>query len=393
MFTRGFTSTVGGGAPARRGAPAALLLAAALAVTGCGAAGDGDGSAGAKADRGVAAPEAARQEAGQQAGQEAGAYEQGASQADRGSADGESAADDAPDPAATHVIRTASLTVTAEDVPEKLARARTVVETAGGYVADEDTDSDSEGHDRSRMTLRVPPEEYQGVLDELAGLGEQVERKVSTKDVTDQVVDVESRIKTQKASVERVRKLMDEAGALSDVVTLEAELSSRQADLEALQSRLKSLESRTGMATITLVLREPDAEPAEPEEDGTPSFLDALAGGWHAFVSTVRWITVVLGVLLPFAAAALLVALVWRLVRPWLPRRPEGVLSRRTGPAVPPPPVAVPGPVAASGAAQGAAPDAGAARQDGDRAEGPGAAPEEAGAQKAPKPPKAPEKE
>ncbi|WP_101255393.1 DUF4349 domain-containing protein [Streptomyces barkulensis] len=378
MFTRGFTSTVGGGAPARRGASAALLLAAALAVTGCGVAGDGDGGAGAKADRGVAAPEApeaARQDAGQQAGQEAGAYEQGASQADREAADGERAADDAPDLAATHVIRTASLTVTAEDVPEKLARARAVVETAGGYVAGEDTDSDSEGHDRSRMTLRVPPEEYQGVLDELAGLGKQVERKVSAKDVTDQVVDVESRIRTQKASVERVRKLMDEAGALSDVVTLEAELSSRQADLEALQSRLKSLESRTGMATITLVLREPDAEPAERREDDTPSFLDALAGGWHAFVSTVRWITVVLGVLLPFAAAALLVALVWRLVRPWLPRRPQGAPAWRSGPAVPPPPVTVPEPVTAPGAARDpardAAPDAGAVREDGGRAEEP----------------------
>ncbi|MBN3931765.1 DUF4349 domain-containing protein [Streptomyces verrucosisporus] len=390
MFTRGFTATAGGGAPARRGASAALLLAAALAVTGCGAAGDGDGGAGARADRGAAAPEAAHQEAGRQAGREAGAYEQGASQADRGSADGERAADDAPDLAATHVIRTASLTVTAEDVPEKLARARTVVETAGGYVAEEDTDSDSQGHDRSRMTLRVPPEEYQGVLEELAGLGEQVERKVSAKDVTDQVVDVESRIRTQKASVERVRKLMDEAAALSDVVTLEAELSSRQADLEALQSRLKSLESRTGMATVTLVLREPDAEPAEPEEDDAPSFLDALSGGWHAFVSTVRWITVVLGVLLPFAAAALLVALVWRLVRPWLPCRPKGVLSRRTGPAVPTPPVTVPGPVAGSvagpGAASGAAPDADAVRDDGGRAKGPGAVPEE------PKGPEAPEK-
>ncbi|MFH0241812.1 DUF4349 domain-containing protein [Streptomyces sp. HK10] len=392
MFTGRFTPAVGG-APARRGASAAVLLAAALAVTGCGVAGDGGGSTAAKADRGVAAPEApgaARQEAGQRAGQEAGAYEQGASQTDREAAGGRRAADDAPDLAATHVIRTASLTVTAENVPEKLARARAVVETAGGYVADEDTGSDSEGHDRSRMTLRVPPEEYQGVLDELAGLGKQVERKVSAKDVTDQVVDVESRIKTQKASVERVRKLMDEAGALSDVVTLEAELSSRQADLEALQSRLKSLESRTGMATVTLVLREPDAEPVEREEDDTPSFLDALAGGWQAFVSTVRWITVVLGVLLPFAAAALLVTVVWRLVRPWLPRRPEGVLPRRTGPAVPPP-VAVPGP----GAAQDAAPGGGAAREEDGRAEGPGGGPVE-GRKKpgtTPEEPKAPEKE
>jgi hypothetical protein len=351
MFMRVFTSASVRG-PVRRGPLAAALLAAALAVTGCGAAGGGDEKeAASSADRGVAAPEApgaARQEAQEgregQEGQEGEAYEPGASQADREAAGSEEAAgaDEAPGPAATHVIRTASLTVVTEDVAGRVARARAVVESAGGYVAGEETERGGDD-DLSRMTLRVPPEEYEDVLEELAGLGKLVERRVSAKDVTDRVVDVESRIRTQKASVARVRALMDEAEELADVVALEAELSTRQADLESLQARLKSLEDRTGTATVTLLLHGPDAEPAG-EEDGAPSFLDALSGGWHAFVSTVRWFTVVLGVLLPFAAAALLAAVVWRLVRSRLPRRPEGSRPRRTGPAVPPP-VTVPGPV------------------------------------------------
>ncbi|MDG9706306.1 DUF4349 domain-containing protein [Streptomyces sp. DH37] len=344
--------------PGRRGPLAAALLAAALAVTGCGAAGGGDEKEAASADRGVAAPEApgaVPQEAregqeGQerQEGREGEAYEPGASQADRKAAGSQEAAgaDEAPGPAATHIVRTASLTVVTQDVAGRVARARAVVESAGGYVAGEETERGGDD-DLSRMTLRVPPEEYEDVLEELAGLGKLVERRVSAKDVTDRVVDVESRIRTQKASVARVRALMDEAEELADVVALEAELSTRQADLESLQARLKSLEDRTGTATVTLLLHGPDAEPAG-EEDGTPSFLDALSGGWHAFVSTVRWFTVVLGVLLPFAAAALLAAVVWRLVRSRLPRRPEGSRPRRTGPAVPPPvtvPGTVPGPV------------------------------------------------
>ncbi|GAA2449587.1 DUF4349 domain-containing protein [Streptomyces macrosporus] len=331
----------------RPGLLATTLLAASLAVAGCGAAG-GDSEKSASADRGFAAPEAARQEAG--AVEEGGGREKGAADREPGRAD------EAPDPAATHVVRTASLIVTVRDVPGALARARDAVEAAGGHVAGESTDRDSEGHERSRVTLRVPPAEYEEVLEELAGLGKLVERKVSAKDVTDRVVDVESRIRTQKASVERVRELMDEATKLSDVVTLESELSARQADLEALQARLESLEERTGMATVTLSLHEPDGTPVR-EEDGAPGFGEALAAGWDAFVTALRWIVVVIGAVLPFAAAALVVALVWRLVRR---RLPEGL--RRPSRAVPPAPVTVPPPV--GGGTDGTDGPGGAARAD-----------------------------
>ncbi|MTE21487.1 DUF4349 domain-containing protein [Streptomyces sp. TRM43335] len=307
-------------------AGAAVLLAAALAVTGCGATGGGESTS--AVDRGVAAPEAADREAGSV--REDAAAERNAGQdtagerGEDGAGSQEASADELPDPAATHIVRTASLTVTVEDVPGTLAEVRTAVESAGGYVADESTDRDAEGHDRSRVTLRVPPREYDDLLEELSGLGELVERKVSAKDVTDQVVDVESRIETQKASVARVRELMDEAVALSDVVSLESELSDRQADLEALQARLKSLRERTGMATVTLSLHEPDGEPVAERKEDDPSFGDALAAGWDAFVTMLRWLAVVLGASLPFVAAGLLVALVWRLVRPRLPRRSSG---------------------------------------------------------------------
>ncbi|EST37280.1 hypothetical protein N566_13885, partial [Streptomycetaceae bacterium MP113-05] len=165
---------------------------------------------------------------------------------------------------------------------------------AGGYVAEESTDRDADGEERSRITFKVPPEEYDDVLDHLAGIGEQLERDVSAQDVTGDVVDVESRIETQKASVARVRKLMDDATALSDVVTLESELNTRQADLEALQARLKSLESRSGMATVTMELRTPDAAPVE-EEDEDPTVGGAVGGGWDAFVTMLTWIAVAIG--------------------------------------------------------------------------------------------------
>ncbi|GAB2717472.1 DUF4349 domain-containing protein [Streptomyces bullii] len=284
--------------PAR--AVAGILLAAALALTGC-SAGSADSAAGSNAK---AASRADAQE---------GAY------GDEGRG---AKATGSPKVAASHIIRTASLTVQVGDVPKALDDARTTAENAGGFVGDETTTRDEEGHERTRVVLRVPVEKYADVLTDLQGSGQLLERTAKAQDVTDQVVDVESRIKSQRASVARIRALMDEATKLSDVVTLEGELSSRQADLEALLAQQATLKDRTNLATITLSLSETPVEKAA--QDDEPGFVDALAGGWDAFVTMLRWLAVAFGAVLPFAAVAALLVLLWlRVVRPRLPRRAE----------------------------------------------------------------------
>ncbi|MFE5814755.1 DUF4349 domain-containing protein [Streptomyces sp. NPDC056479] len=283
-----------------------LMLAAALAVTGCSGANDsgGDSSSAAKGEAAQADSRAGTQE--------------GAPGSDSGA--GKTAA-----PAkipATHIIRTASLTVQVKDVPRALDEARTSTENAGGYVGNETTTRDEQGHEHTRVVLRVPVDRYAEVLAELEGAGRLIERSAKAQDVTDQVVDVESRIKTQRASVARIRELMDQATRLSDVVTLEGELSSRQADLEALLAQQASLKDRTSLATITLALSGTPVKKA-PKDDDDPGFVDALAGGWNAFVTMLRWLAVAFGAVLPFAAVAALIVLLWlKVLRPRLPRRP-----------------------------------------------------------------------
>lgn len=284
---------------------AGLLLAAALALTGCSASDDSAGSS-----------KAAGDEAAQAAEPQASARE-GAP----GSGSGAGRASSAPKVTTSHIIRTASLTVQVKDVPKALDEARATTENAGGYVGNETTTRDEEGHEHTRVVLRVPVDRYAEVLTELEGAGKLIERSAKAQDVTDQVVDVESRIKSQRASVARIRELMDQATKLSDVVTLEGELSTRQADLEALLAQQSSLKDRTSLATITLSLSETPVKKAAKDDD--PGFLDALAGGWDAFVTMLRWLAVAIGAVLPFAAVAALIVLLWlKVLRPRLPRRP-----------------------------------------------------------------------
>ncbi|SMQ19633.1 protein of unknown function [Streptomyces sp. Ag82_O1-12] len=315
----------------RRPAPAlaALLLAAALALTGCSAGDDASGGSSSAADHG--------------------ADDKAVSGKGPGGTGSGAKATAPPKLAASHIIRTASLTVRVKDVPKALEQARTGTENAGGYIGDETTTRDAEGHERTRVVLRVPVEKYDEVLTGLEGTGKLLDRSAKAEDVTDQVVDVESRITTQRASVARIRELMDRATKLSDVVTLEGELSTRQADLESLLARQKSLKDRTSLATITLSLSETPVKKAAEDDD--PGFVDALAGGWSAFVTMLRWLAVAFGAVLPFAAVAALIVLLWlRVVRPRLPRRPAPAPSAT---ALGPLPTARPAPEATQPRAPG----------------------------------------
>lgn len=213
--------------------------------------------------------------------------------------------------AKTHVIRTATLSVEVKSVTKALAEARSVALDAGGVIEDETTERVDDSYITSHVVLRVPEAEYDSVLTELAGTGKLLSRTANAKDVTEQVVDVNSRIATQRASVNRVRKLMDQAQDITDVVALESQLNTRQAELESLLAKQASLADRTTMATVTLDLSERAKEEKADEDDG-PGFLDALGGGWDAFVSVLRWIVVVLAAILPFVVALAVLFLLWR---------------------------------------------------------------------------------
>ncbi|MER6209560.1 DUF4349 domain-containing protein [Streptomyces sp. NPDC001642] len=289
---------------------AALLLASSLALAGCsgGASEKSSSASDAGGDAKAAAPDTARQE--------------GASGS--GNARNTKAV---PKLTASSIIRTASLSVRVKDVPKALDEARTTTENAGGFVGNESTTRDGQGHERTQVVLRVPSDKYDEVLADLEGAGRLLQRSAKAQDVTDQVVDVESRIASQRASVARVRELMDRATKLSDVVELEGELSTRESDLEALLAQQASLKDRTSLATITLSLSQTPVAKAAAKDDG-PGFVDAVAGGWHVFVTMLRWIALSLGAVLPFAAVAALALFVWlRLVRP----RRAGTVPAATG--------------------------------------------------------------
>lgn len=297
-------------------------FAALLALAGCGAASD-DSQSGSAAGPAAEAPE----------------RQGGAAPADQ-EADRPAAAPADLRVEQRQIIYTGSMTVRVENVDASAVRAIAIVTGAGGFVGGDQRTSDDSTTEAS-LALRVPAQHFSRVVDELAALGDQQRRDISTEDVTEETLDLDARIATQQARVASGRRLLAEASSLSDLVMLESELAKREADLASLEAKKRRLADLTALSTITVLLLGPNA----PDDDGEGSetgFLVGLKAGWTAFIASAGILLTVLGALLPWiiALGVPAVGLFWLVRR--FGRRGRSVPAPTMGGAVAPPPPGAP---------------------------------------------------
>lgn len=215
------------------------------------------------------------------------------------------------------LTRTARMSLRVKNVARAAEEARDIASAAGGYTGSERSREKS-----ARLTLTVPARELDAVLDDLEGLGTRVGRDVSVKDVTDSVVDVNSRVKSQRRSIERSRELFDQARTINEIIRVEQRLAAREAELESLLARQKKLADQVQMTPVTVTILREKAEIAKDDDEDRPAgFAAGLAGGWDAFVTVLAGGATALGAAAPFLLAFGIpaVALIWLLRR----RRPR----------------------------------------------------------------------
>lgn len=313
---------------------AGALLAAGLLISGCSAlstqptAGDaGGGGAAAKS-----APDAAVGRS--RAESDDSAAEPGANQsrADRSKGGNTVAKGEIRD---RSIVRVGRMRILVGDVGVAAGKATALLGGTGGYVESERSAADDDGKiSSSQVVLRVEVDDYERVGDALRELGRVLADESSTTDVTEEVVDVESRIASQQDSIARMRTLLGSAKTVGEVIEVESELSTRQAELESLQGRYAVLSSQTSLSTITVDFERKDSEkPTEKDEGG---FGWGLGQGWDALIGAGSALLTLVGVLLPFAVVIAIVFVPF-----WLLLRNR---QRRRTPTAPPAPAPAAGP-------------------------------------------------
>ena len=161
------------------------------------------------------------------------------------------------------VISSASVAVEVEDVQAATAEVRLIAEGSGGFV---EQLSSSGGPERQRatMTVRVPQDQFFSALERIELLGSVQSQNLGSEDVSEQFIDLEARLKSSLREEQSLLSLLERTDTVSEVLTIERELSRVRSDIERFQGRLNFLERRVDLATISVSLFPPEVETGEP---------------------------------------------------------------------------------------------------------------------------------
>lgn len=202
------------------------------------------------------------------------------------------------------IVRTGNITLEVASTADAVDTISDVAKKLGGSVVSQTVSRGGGSSLSGDMTIRVPSEKLEAAFKELSQLGTVLSENRGADDVTEQHVDLQARVKSLTASVERLRELMAEARSTSDLLEAERALSERQQELDGLSAQLTSLEGQVEEANIWVSVREASALPG----GGPQNFWDAVMLGISSFGTFAVGTVIALGVALPWLVVVGIIA-------------------------------------------------------------------------------------
>jgi Domain of unknown function (DUF4349) len=197
------------------------------------------------------------------------------------------------------IIRNADITMEVDSTTDAQHRVTSIAESHGGFVVTSEA-KQRENIDPSKRTLdiklvvRIPADKFGPTLAQIKQLaGNLPESNVTGQDVTEDFIDLEARIKTQKALELQFLQIMKQADTVEDALQVQRQIAEVRTEIEKLEGRKRFLENRSSLSTITVNIRAPKMIAVNPSgvghslRDAVSDSLELASGMFVFFVSTV----------------------------------------------------------------------------------------------------------
>ncbi len=156
------------------------------------------------------------------------------------------------------IVRTAQVSLVVSDTTKTFDKLSALVESFGGYVNDSKTWRDGE-QVRATLSIRVPAPRLREALNAIRGLALRVQSEaVSGEDVTQEYVDLDSRVRNLEAAELEMRQLMttvrERSKKADDILEVYEKLTSLRGEIEQAKGRMRYLSQMSAYSTINLEL-------------------------------------------------------------------------------------------------------------------------------------------
>ena len=166
------------------------------------------------------------------------------------------------------IIKNGELKLEVEDTDIAVDRLTQVVTDVGGYIVSSRTyfkEQYGNSYKYGTLTMGVPSDQFEFAMRRLRELAIKVlDERASGQDVTDEYVDLNSRLTNLKATRDRIREFLNEAATVEEALKVNEELTAVEEEIALVQGRMNYLFDRASYSTITV-----DLSPYVPEPTPT----------------------------------------------------------------------------------------------------------------------------
>jgi hypothetical protein len=186
------------------------------------------------------------------------------------------------------IIKTANYRFQVTNVDTSTKNIESIAKQFGASVAEMNLISNSSAISNT-FTIRVPSQNFEDLMNALGADAVFTHyKKISTEDVSEEFVDIESRLKTKKEVRDRyIDILKNKAKTVTDVLKAEEQIRILTEEIEAKEGRLKYLKSRVALSTIHLEIYQHVTFQETPDVFEKPYVVEARQGfsnGWSIVV-------------------------------------------------------------------------------------------------------------
>jgi len=229
------------------------------------------------------------------------------------------------------LILTSEIAFEVADVRAAYERVQTVAAAEGALITSANLHAGQKGkpdsYGQATLVLRMPQECFSAIRKSLLNVAGELDGKVlkdqvSSQDVTEQYIDLKSRLRHWQSQEVQLLEVMSKARAIKDILAVRNQLSEVQQEIERISGKLRFLENRIDLSTITVQISRKSEKPAKVEPTVAEIWKDArkeINAAWNKsvqdLVKAVGWLIMVLTYIMPFAVVAAVVLLAVRIVR------------------------------------------------------------------------------
>ncbi len=230
------------------------------------------------------------------------------------------------------IIRDAELTLEVGAPAEVQRKITSIAESLGGFVVTSESKQrqvgDAQQELEVNLVVRVPATQFMAALDQIHSAGNRVvAEKITGQDVTEEFIDLEARIRTQKALEAQFLEIMKDARKVPDALEVQRQIAEVRTEIEKLEGRKRFLENRASLSTITVNLQTPTAIAVNTSGFGR-KIREAIADSIEVAIAIVLFLIQFVIVMIP--VFIMIILPLWIIGRLVLRRMRKKPLARQT---------------------------------------------------------------